>query len=238
MLPLKRTLTACTLLFACSQTFAYTIPRGHILFEGGGYYSTQGQSQDVGIATLIGDTFTVTNRNDWGSIFGVGYVFEGPQWGRVSFDYGVNIFYLAKTKVSGTITQEHLFTNLAFNYYVDHMPLYAVVKALVRTNCDKLSVTVDAGVGPNFMETTQYTDMPLNSFTLPENAFRGHSNVVFSAMAGIGVRYNVMNTVPVEIGYRFFYLGQGYLNQNNTAVLNQLHTGTNYAQAVVMTVSV
>ena len=235
---LKRICGSLALLLVSSQTYAFTMPRGHLLFEGGGYYSTQGQSQNVGIATLIGDTFTVTNRNDWGSIFGVGYLFEGPQWGRVTLDYGVNIFYLAKTKVSGTITQEHLFTNLAFNYYADHMPLYAMVKALVKTNCEHLSVAVDAGVGPNFMETTQYTDMPLNSYTLPDNAFRGHSNVVFSAMVGIGVRYTINNTIPVEIGYRFFYLGQGYLNQNNTAVLNQLHTGTNYAQAVMVTVSI
>jgi hypothetical protein len=232
------TLFASAMFFLCSHTHAYTRLPGHFIVEGGAFYSSQGQSQIVAIDGLIGDQYNVTNRHDWGSIAGIGYLLDGPQWGRVTLDYGINVFYLSKTKVSGLIKQEMLYNNMAFQYYVDNLPLYAVVKALVDTNFYNLTATIDAGLGPNFMATTQFKDPPLNDYTIPDNAYSGHPNVTFSAMAGVGLRYNLMNTLPVEIGYRFFYLGSGYLNPNNPAVLNQLKSGKNIAQALLFTISI
>jgi len=227
------------LLLASTHTYAaYRLP-GHFLIEGGGYYSTSGQNEDVFITGLIGDRFTVTNHNDTNTIFGFGYLFDGYQNGRFGIDYGINVFYLAKTKVSGTITQEFLFTNLAYKYYVSHLPVYLFAKAYVKTNCEKLAVTFDAGIGPNFMSTNLYADSSLDGETLPDNAYMGNfSSTTFSGMVGVGIKYNVMNQVPVELGYRYFYLGEGYFNPRTSQILTQLKTGTNTAQALILTVSV
>ncbi len=232
--------TFCVILFVVfSQAHASaSLPAGHFIIEGGAYNSTQGQSQHIAISGLIGDQYNVTHHHDWGSIAGMGYLFTGPQWDRVTLDYGMNVFYLSKTKVSGVIAQENLFTNMAFQYYANHLPLYAVVKALINIHHDDLAATFDFGAGPNFMETSQFTDSPLNVYSIPDNAFSGHHNTTFSAMIGIGLRYNIMKVLPVEISYRFFYLGTGYLNQTNGAVLNRLKTGNNYAQALLFTINI
>jgi len=233
---LRITISAA-LALASTQVYSYQL-NGHFLLEGGGYSSTQGQSQQVDISGLIGDRFNVTNRHDTNTVFGVGYLVEGLKTGRFGIDYGINAFYLAKTKVSGTITQELVFTNLAYDYYVSHLPVYLFAKAYVNTNYSNLALTVDAGVGPNFMNTNLYNDTSLDGITLPDNAYIGNfSTTVFSAMAGIGLKFNVMNQLPVEIGYRYFYLGEGYFNPRTSAILNKLQTGNNSAQALIITIS-
>lgn len=231
-------LTSIALLVASTATCAMPSFTGHFLFEGGGYQSTSGKAQFIGVNTLIGDQFNVTNRNDTNTIFGVGYLVDGYRTGRYSIDYGINAFYLAKTKVSGTITQELTFTNLSYNYYVSHLPVYLFAKGSINTNCNNLAVTIDAGVGPNFMNTNLYADSSLDGVTVPDNAFAGNNaTTVFSAMLGIGVKFMVKQ-VPLEIGYRYFYLGEGSFKPVSDQVLNQLKTGNNTAQALLLTVSV
>jgi hypothetical protein len=233
----SRAAASCVFILACTETSAYQIS-GHLLLEGGGYYSTAGQSQQVNITGLIGDRFNVTNQHDTNTIFGVGYLVDGPRNARFGIDYGINAFYLAKTKVSGTITQELKFTNLAYNYYVSHLPVYLVAKGHANTNCNHLVVTVDAGVGPNFMNTSQYADSSLDGITLPDNAYTGNfSTTVLSAMAGIGLKFDGIEQFPIELGYRFFYLGSGYFNPRTGEILNQLKTGNITAQAIILTVS-
>jgi opacity protein-like surface antigen len=233
----SRAAASCALLLACTEASAYQLS-GHFLLEGGGYSSTAGQSQQVNITGLIGDRFNLTNQHDTNTIFGVGYLVDGPQNARFGVDYGINAFYLAKTKVSGTITQELVFTNLAYNYYVSHLPVYLVAKGRVNTNYNHLVVTVDAGVGPNFMNTNLYADTSLDGITLPDNAFAGNfSTTVFSAMVGIGLKFNGIEQFPIEIGYRYFYLGSGYFNPRTGEILNQLKTGNITAQAIILTVS-
>lgn len=226
------------LLVTSTATFSMPSFPGHFLLEGGGYQNTSGKAQFIGINTLIGDQFNVTNRNDTNTIFGVGYLVDGYQTGRYSIDYGINAFYLAKTKVSGTITQELTFTNLAYNYYVSHLPVYLFAKGSINTNCNHLAVTIDAGVGPNFMNTNLYADSSLDGVTVPDNAFAGNNaTAVFSAMLGVGVKFMVKQ-VPLEIGYRYFYLGEGSFKPVSDQVLNQLKTGNNTAQALLLTVSI
>lgn len=235
---LIRAASATLLCMAISHAYAFTAPKGHLLLEGGGYYSTQGKYQYININGLIGDQFNITDRNDMSTIFGFGYLFEGLRNGRFGLDYGVNVFYLAKTKVSGTITQENLFTNLAYKYYVSHLPVYLFAKGFFNTNYNSLAITVDLGIGPNFMSTNLYQDSSLDGVTVPDNAYQGNfSNTTLSEMVGIGVKFNLMNQLPVEIGYRFFNLGQGSFNPRSTQILNQLRTGNNTAQAIVLTVS-
>lgn len=229
--------SAALVCLAYSQSYAYTAPKGHFLLEGGGYYSTQGKSQFVNISGLVGDQYNVNNRNDTNTIFGFGYLFEGLKSGRFGLDYGVNVFYLAKTKVSGTIVQENLFTNLAYNYYVSHLPVYVFAKGSFNTNFNSLAVTVDLGVGPNFMSTNLYQDSSLDGVTVPDNAYQGNfSNTTLSETAGIGLKFNLMNQLPVEIGYRFFNLGEGSFNPRTSLIMNKLKTGNNTAQAIVLTI--
>jgi hypothetical protein len=218
-------------------TIAYALPsfQGHVLFEGGGYQSTQGEAQFIGINTLIGDQFNVSNRHDTNTIFGIGYLVDGYRNGRYSIDYGINAFYLAKTKVSGTITQELLFTNLAYSYYVSHLPVYLFAKGSIDTNYNNVAITIDAGLGPNFMETNLFTESSLDGITQPDNAFSGETTTTtLSGMLGIGIKFMV-EKIPVEFGYRYFYLGEGSLKPSNNQILNNLNTGDTSAQALLLT---
>ncbi len=232
-----RIVAAAALTLVCTPASAYQIS-GRFLVEGGGFGSTSGQTQNVYITGLAGDKFNVTNHHDDNSVFGVGYLIDGWRKDRYGVDYGINAFYLAKTKVSGNIKQEFEFTNLAYRYYVSHLPVYAFVKGFVNTNYNNLVVTADAGVGPNFMNTNLYQDTSLDGVTVPDNAYPGNfTNTVFSAMAGFGLKV-MMGEIPVELGYRFFYLGEGSFNPRTNQILTKLQTGNNTAQAMILTVSI
>lgn len=234
-------LSGLTLLSLCaSLSYAgnWKLPPGHFIFEAGPYYADQGKSQDVAIANLVGDHFSVTDHHDWNGVFGVGYLFEGQKWQNMQLNYGVNAFYLAPTQVQGEITQEMLYTNLKYNYLISHLPIYATAKALFQTNYKGLTATVDLGLGPNFIQTKQYEDLSIDGgITIPDNGFKSDTRTKFSAMAGVGVRYQLKDA-DLELGYRFFYLGEGELKSNNPDILSSLKTGTNYAHALLLTVSV
>jgi hypothetical protein len=151
----------------------------------------------------------------------------------------VNAFYLGQTSVQGDIVQEHLFTNLAYKYDIQNVPVYAAAKALIYTNNPAYILTVDMGIGPNFLLTSGYKETPLNNYTNLDNAFTGATTTTFSATAGIGLRVNnILGQMPVECGYRFFYLGQGNLAKNNDQLINTLNTGDTYANALVCSVTV
>lgn len=226
------------LFLACTQVYSYNLPPGHFLLEGGWYRSDQGKAQDVAITGLVGDRFDVTNHHDSNSVFGVGYLWDAMTCERYGVGYGINVLYFAKTKVKGTITQEFLFTNLAYQYSISHLPIYAFAKGYYNVN-DKFALTLDAGIGPNFMSVGQYSDSSLDGgVTLPDNAYTGNfSTTAFSGMVGVGVKFKV-GCFPVEVGYRYFSLGEGYLNPRSDQILTQLKTGNNTAQALMVTVSV
>jgi len=225
----------CVLTSASASAYQLS---GHFLLQGGGYVTTSGENQMININGLIGDEFNVTHHQQSNAVFGVGYLVDGLRRGHYGLDYGIDAFYLSKTKVSGTITQELLFTNLAYRYYISHLPVYLFAKGYADLNCNHLALTVDAGIGPNFMKTMQYQDTSLDGVTLPDHAFSGHSKTVFSAMAGIGLKFMVLQQYPLELGYRYFYLGQGSLHPRTNQILNNLKTGTNTAQALILTLSI
>lgn len=227
------------LLLSATPLYASANMPGHFLLEGGAYYSTAGKSQFVNINGLIGNQFNLTSRNDTNSVFGVGYLFDGLRSGRFGVDYGVNIFYLAKTKVSGTITQENLFTNLAYDYYISHLPVYLFAKGFMDTGYKGLAITVDAGVGANFMDASLYQDKSRDGVTVPDRAFAGDNTTSnFTFMAGVGVKGKLMHQVPVEIGYRYFDLDSSSLKPRSSQILNKLKTGNTSAQAIIVTVSI
>ncbi|BCA94592.1 hypothetical protein TUM19329_09530 [Legionella antarctica] len=236
---ISNSIATIMLILATNQATSMNLKQGHFLFEMGTFSATQGEAQNIEINGLIGDRFNVSDRHDSNVLFGLGYLIDGFKLDKFNLNYGVNAFYLAKTKVSGTIDQELLFTNLAYNYQVMHLPVYALTKAELPTKSDKLAVTFDAGVGPNFMSTSNYHDWSLDGgMTLPDNAFLGRSKVTLSAMAGIGLKFTpTTGHAPFECGYRFFYLGEGDFNARTNQIRNTLKTGTNYAQALICTVT-
>lgn len=216
------------------------LKQGHFTLQAGGYWSTQGKAQHIDIESLIGDEFTVTRHHDSNGLVGLGYFVDGHSLERIQLSYGVNFFYLPKTSVSGTVVQEDLFTNLSYGYGVTHYPLYAAVKAKTSLPISRLALTLDAGVGPNFMHTGGFVEHSLDGgITIPDNAFSGHTSTTFSATAGVGLQLaKVFGEMPMECGYRFFYLGQGRLSKNTDQIINNLHTGSAYANAVLCAVRI
>lgn len=212
----------------------------HFVLQGGGFWASQGESQDIAIDGLIGDRFTVTNRHDQNLLVGLGFFVDGFSNCYTSTMFGLNAFYLAKTFVKGDIIQEHEFTNLDYRYSVTNYPIYVAAKTLINTNSDQYNITFDLGVGPNFIKTGKVKESSLdNGITIPDKAFSGKTNVAFSATAGIGVKFNnVLGCVPVEIGYRFFYLGKGEFKKQTDELLSTLKTGNIYANALVVSINI
>lgn len=225
-------------LISCSSKFD---PKcATIVFQLGGFDASQGNAQNIGITDLIGDRFTVLQGHDQNVLLGLGYYVDGIKQDQVQLQYGLNAFYLAHTTVQGNVIQEDIFNNLSYSYNLTNYPIYLATKALINTNSDKYTVTLDIGFGPNFIKTSHYRESSLDGgITLPDQIFSGQTSMAFSATAAIGIKFNnVLGHVPLEVGYRFFYLGQGYLQKNNNQLTNTLNTGNNYANALVISISV
>lgn len=239
MRPYIKLTTSILSLALSSQVLAFDLTSGKILIQVGGFNATQGRDQDINIQTLIGDRYTLNDENDQNALFGLGYFLPGLQKNNFNLSYGINAFYLAKTTVNGNIIQEHVFNNLAYRYNLTHVPVYAAIKAEFENDSKKSALVLDAGIGPNFTSTSNYHETSLDGVTIPDRAFSGKSNTTFSAMAGIGIKFNnLFGTIPLECGYRFFYLGEGQFKNHNTQIVNTLNTGGNYAQAIVCGITV
>ena len=205
----------------------------------GGYWSIQGSQQHIDIEDLIGDEFTVTHHNGSNGLVGWGYFIDGQDKERFKMAYGINAFYLAKTAVAGDVIQEDSFTNLAYHYNVTHYPLYVVAKALIKTKSPQHALTLDVGVGPNFMRTSGFNESPLDDITIPDTIFSSRTTTTFTATVGAGVQFKqFFGEAPLECGYRFFYLGQGHFNTQTSQVVNTLTTGADYANAVMCSITV
>lgn len=220
-------------------SFLSSLKQGHAVLQLGGYWSSAGQAQHIDIAGLIGDEFTLDSPTSSNGLVGLGYYVDGQDIRQFKMSYGINAFYLPKTGVSGTVVQEGYFSNLAYSYSVRHFPLYAMAKSHINLSSPRYALTVDAGIGPNFMNTASFQERSLDGITLPDVIFSGKSRTVFSATAGAGIKLNqVFGAAPLECGYRFFYLGKGSFNTLNNQVLTQLTTGTAYANAVMCSITV
>jgi opacity protein-like surface antigen len=116
------------------------------------------------------------------------------------------------------------------------LPVYAMLKSQIPIG-SQLGITLDAGMGVNFMHLGQFSEKPIdNSGSSIENPFTSSTTNAFSATAGVGLKINhVIGDLPIELNYRYFYLGQGRFNHTNQAS-NTLNTGNVYAQAVMLTV--
>ncbi len=225
------------------DSFLSTLPallkHGHAVVQLGGSQNRQGKKQHINITSAIGDEFTVTHHQDSNGLVGLGYFIDGQEENCLAMTYGINAFYLAKTTVRGNVIQENLFTNLSYDYNMTHYPVYAVAKATFKTKLPQVAFTVDAGIGPNFMKAWGFHEHSLDGgVTNPDNSFSGHTATTFSATAGFGVKFNhLFGAVPLECGYRFFYLGQGRFDKNTHQLLSTLNTGSGYANAVMCSIT-
>lgn len=235
----KKLSSSIALLSITTQVFAFNLP-GHTVVQLGGYWSKQGKAQHINIEDLSGDDFSVTRGSSRNGLVGLAYFIEGQKYNLFNMAYGVNAFYLAKTGVSGYVVQEDIFTNLSYGYKVTHYPIYAVAKSTIHASSTKYALTLDLGIGPNFMRTSNFKEHSLDDgITIPDKAFSGHSTTTFSAMTGVGVKLNnFFGPAPLECGYKFFYLGQGRLDKDNAQLLNTLKTGHDYANALVCSITV
>ncbi len=78
-----------------------------------------------------------------------------------------------------------------------------------------------------------------NALVQLDNIFTGRTTTTFSATVGASLRLKqVFGELPLECGYRFFYLGKGKFNVSSNQVLNSLETGDGYANAIICAVNV
>ena len=206
----------------------------------GGYWGIAGDTQHINIEGLVGNTYKANNQTDGNGLVGVGYFLD---WRTVRFmqlSYGLNWFYLPKTRYSGTVTQENLFTNLSYQYDITNYPLYVIAKSAmaITSQLPQYRLVVDVGIGPNFMKTSGYQEAAINNDSVPNTSFPGKTTSTFSATVGVGIkRNNVFSHAPLECGYRFFYLGQGNFGTNSNQ-LNTFTTGPAYANALLCSITI
>ncbi len=232
---LKPLLCLITVNFLAPSAHAFQIKPGEFDVQLGGFNSTQGVNQHINIDDLIGNQYTVSNKNKKNGLVGLAFLMKGQPLDHFTPLFGLNTFYLPKTTVNGEIIQEDLFSNFHYQYHVTHCPVYIETKLLVQPPVrPNLNVTIDVGLGPNFMSTTGYTERALNDYSQPDKSFYDHTSVNFSATAGLGMRLShALGQAPLECGYRFYYLGQGRLTPRVTQILNHLKTGEIYTNAIL-----
>jgi len=213
------------------------LPPGHLILTAGGFSAHQGSSQHIGITGLIGDHFTVSQHNDQNGLLGLGYFLDGIRNDHYNILYGLNAFYLMNTNVFGDVVQENQFTNLSYRYSITNWPVYLAEKTLIPLS-DHCQLVIDLGVGPNFIQSDDFIENSTDGgITLPDNAYSGQTSVAFSATAGIGFQINDLpGLLPIEVAWRFFYLGQGYLHKDNAQLARELSTGNSYANALTVSI--
>lgn len=210
----------------------------HVIFQTGIFNASQGKAQNIGIDGLIGDQFTVSNHNDQNVLLGLGYYVDGMKKEKFNIQYGINAFYFPHTTVQGDVIQENLFTNLSYRYAITNWPIYLAAKSIFNVS-NRYDITMDLGVGVNIIQTDYFREKSLDDgVTIPDNAFAGQTNTVFSASVGIGIKFNkVFGQLPIEVGYRYFYLGKGFLVKQSSQFASNLSTGNSYANALVVSTS-
>lgn len=220
---------------------------GKIVLQLGGFSAYQGTNQNISIQNSFEDKLSVTQHNGQDVLVGLGIFLDKPSQTNDTYPglsilstmYGVNMFYFPKTSVKGKIIRSP-FNNSTYRYTVANFPIYLATKTIFKNCNDKYNFTLDFGLGPNVIRADYFTQKPVDGGTaLPDNPYSGHTKVVVSAMAGVGVQFNnVFKDMPVECGYRIFYLGQGHLTTNNNNVTSTFYTGNSYANALLCSVTV
>ncbi len=205
----------------------------------GGFISSQGIRQHINLSGLVGNEYYPTQKHSGNVIVGTGFLLPGISNDTVGIEYGVQLYYLPKVTSAGSISIENVLPNLTYKYGVAFLPLYANAKLNIATKYDKTKVTMDFGIGPDFMTMTGYSERPLTTATIPNNFYSRQSQTQLSALFGVGIRSaQIPGGGALEVGYRLFYLGRGNFSPNNSQVLTNFDTGPIYANAVTLTMRV
>ena len=220
-----------------AYAFQYSFKDSRFVLQAGMFEAWQGSAQNINIAGFVSDRFTIKRHYDDNYLLGVGYFIPTMNCDQYRLMLGVNAFYLAKTQVKGSVIQENIFNNLAYQYNITHYPLYLDAKLLTNI-LGKNDITLDVGAGPNFFHTNHFYETSLDGgITIPDYIFYGRTRAVFSATAGVGILFNhVLGCIPLELSYRFFYLGHNTLSTHTDQVLNKLKTDNSYANALMLSV--
>lgn len=210
---------------------------GELNFSAGYFNAHQGKKQHIDICSLVGNDYTIDKKNDGNYLLGGGFYVNYRDFTPWNLSFGFKGFYLAKTSVHGHIIQEDFFDNLAYKYNIAQVPLYAMARVMQDNLFQRVTLVLDAGIGPNIIHANGYREWSLDGgITIPDNAFETRTDTKFSATAGVGLKFNsFMDNTTVEVGYRFFYLGQGSLVPRTDEILDNLRTGHMYANSVVVT---
>jgi hypothetical protein len=225
--------------FSTSYSLVYQFLSEHskIVPQAGVFSASQGKAQTIGANGLASNHFTVFHQQAQNALLGLGYFIDGVNQDRFSIMFGLNALYFSPTIVKGSIIKKQSLPNLAYRYSLTHYPIYMATKALINLNSDKFTLTVDLGLGPNIIQTSDFNERSLDGgVTSPDNSFSCHTSIAFSGMVGIGIKFKALGGVPMELGYRFFYLGQGQLYKRNPQLTSTLKTGYNYANALLISV--
>lgn len=203
----------------------------------GGFISHQGIDQHINLNGLVGNHYYPTQKNSGNVIVGAGFLIPATSYKTVDFEYGLQLYYLPGTITSGGIKIEDVLPNLNYKYTMSYLPLFANLKANIATKYDKTKLTLDFGVGPDFMSFYNYREQPLTTATIPNRFFSRQTATEVAALFGVGVKSDRLpGGGSFEIGYRFFYLGTAEFTPNNSQVLNNFKTGAMYANALTLTV--
>lgn len=216
---------------------AHAGPVGDFQIQGGLFGGESGKSQTIAIENLLGNHYTVHDGSSSNGLLGLGYLFHAINHEHIKLDAGINAFYLFDMEVSGDVLQELEYENMSYSYKMTNLPVYAEAKATFLEHRKRYGLTLNAGIGPNFMTTRNFHEKPLESGIIVEDNYSGKTTTSFSATAGIGVQFHHLGHSPVslELGYRFFYLGEGEFDNENDSYLSTFKTGTTIANAFVVT---
>ena len=232
---IRKALLGLSLSSAVLTTQALSLKPDMYQFTIGAFTAHQGKDQSVNVVGLIGDNYTVTKHNDQNVLIGAGVFKHYNQ----TYSFGLNIFYLAKTKVNGLIYQEKMFDNLGYTYGIAHVPILFTAKGSKPLKSKGKAITFDIGIGPNIMRAYDFNDYSRDGgVTQPNHAFESKTQAEFAASAGLALHFdNVIKGYPIDIGYRFFYLGNGQLSPRINLIQNSLQTGHVYAHSITLSTS-
>lgn len=230
----KKTSLIILVLFAfnCSANISDI---GDPIFQVGSFRLTQGQQQLIEVNNAVGEIYTATNKTDTNILFGIGYYFKNKK-NEEPIQLGLNAFYLPKSSISGTITQERVFTNLAYKYKVSNLPIYASIRSKDTPVLNGMTVNINAGVGPNFIFASDYIESSLDGVTNLNNAFQNKTTTTLSGTVGIGFNFSkAFYFENIHVSYQYFALGSSKLKPLNSQVKTDLGSGFSYAHALMIT---
>lgn len=232
-------------LFYSLGAFAYqdnqllpAVDDGHLVFQLGGFRNVAGKKHEIWLNNLL-YTFTAFNVDNANAnaLVGLGYYTNTQNYGLYSLSFGINPFYLAKTTVHGYVTINNLFRSLAYQYDITNLPVYFIVKSNIYRYFQLCPLSLDVGIGPNFMKIFDYKETSLDG-TPALNRFKGATVTNISATLGAGLEFqDIIEGAAIGIGYRLFLFGKGKLHpDNNSDITVSLSTGPVYANALVVTI--